>query len=88
VNLEIFKGKVSIIDTDSSYVYIGTVTGEDEDYIILENVDVHDVKDGASTKEQYILNVRKFNVQPNRKRVYILKEKVISISLLDTVILY
>ncbi|MFN7181387.1 MAG: hypothetical protein ACK4NF_01745 [Planctomycetota bacterium] len=88
MDIENFKGKISIVDTDSSYIYIGKIEGIDKNYIIMENVDVHDVKNGVSTREQYILTVKKIGLRPNRNKVYILKEKVISISLLDDVVEY
>lgn len=88
MNLEHFKGKVSIVDTDSSYIYIGYITGKESDYIIMSDVDVHDIKEGSSTKEQYIIMAKKIGVKPNRKKVYILKDKILSISLLEEVIEY
>ncbi len=88
LNIQHFNDKISIVDTDSSYIYIGKIKTIENDYIIMEDVDVHDVKSGASTKEQYILTVKKIGVKPTRSRVYILKEKVVSISFLDDIIEY
>ena len=30
--------------------------------VVLEDVDVHDIKEGASTKEKYILEVKKYGI--------------------------
>ncbi len=83
-----FDNNISIVDTDSAYIYIGKIKEIESDFIVMEDVDVHDVNSGASTKEQYILMVKKIGIKPNRKKVYILKEKVVSISFLDDIVEY
>ncbi len=88
MNLENFIDKLSIIDTDSSYIYIGYIIGSDNEYIIMKDVDVHDIRTGSSTKEQYVITAKKIGIKPNRKKTYILKDKVISISLIEDVIEY
>lgn len=88
LNLEGFKNKLSIIDTDSSYIYIGHIIGDDKECIVMQNADIHDIKMGSSTKEQYVIMVKKIGIKPNRKKVHILKDKIISISLIEDVIEY
>lgn len=88
MKIEYFKDKLSIVDTDSSYIYIGYIIGNEEEYVVMKDVDVHDIKAGSSTKEQYIITAKKIGTKPNRKKVYILKDKIISISLIEDIIEY
>lgn len=77
-----------VVDTNTPLVYIGTLKRLTKDVLQMENTDVHDSRDGASTKETYIWNTRKHGIRPNRKSVLIKRESVVSISALDDVIEY
>ena len=88
---KLWKGlinKRAVIDTNTSYLYIGTLVKTDRDFVVLEDVDVHDIKEGASTKEKYILEVKKYGIKANRKKATILFDKIVSFSALDSVIEY
>ena len=86
--LDGFVGKEVVLDTSGPIVYLGRLTSADEAYITLEDTDVHDSTQGASTKEVYILEAKKHGVRRNRRRVLIRSNEVISISLLEEVIEY
>jgi hypothetical protein len=79
-------GKIVVVDTDSSYIYIGRAQREDEIFFILSDVDVHDRSEGQSTKEKYIMEAKKFGLKPSRRCVMVRKERIVSISLLEDVI--
>jgi small nuclear ribonucleoprotein (snRNP)-like protein len=83
-----FKGEKVIIDTNSSYIYMGTLKSSDDSFVTLSDVDVHDNRESASTKEQYINQTRKNGIHKNRNEVIIRKEQVISFSRMDDVIPY
>lgn len=81
-------GKVVVVDTDSSFVYLGTLAEVRKDRILLQQVDVHDRHEGQTSNEQYVLSARKFGVRPGRKSAMVMADKIVSLSLLDDVIEY
>jgi small nuclear ribonucleoprotein (snRNP)-like protein len=83
-----YLGKAVVVDTDSSFLYIGTLKGMDDTFLRLQEADVHDSRETSTTKEQYAINARRNGVRPNRKEVAVRKKTVVSVSLLEDVILY
>jgi len=81
-------GKQIVVDTDSSYIYVGTLESAGEDYLALSNVDVHDTKDSKTTKEQYAHETRKLGSRSNRKLTYVRLTRVLSISKLDDILVF
>ena len=79
-------GTVVVVDTDSSFVYLGTLARVEATFVVLKDVDAHDRRESPSTKEQYIIDTKKFGVKPNRKEVNVRKELIVSISKLDDVL--
>ncbi len=80
-----FMNREVVIDMASQYVYAGTLAGEDAAYLVLENADVHDLRDTNTTRELYVVDTRRYGVRVNRKRVLVRKGDVVSISLLEDV---
>jgi len=81
-------GQVVVVDTNSNYVYIGTLASVQDHFIEMKDVDVHDRGEGLSTKEKYIMEVKRFGVKPNRKEVSIRKTTIVSVSRLEDVLTY
>lgn len=81
-------GQVLVVDTDSSYLYLGTLARVEDHFVVLTNVDVHDRNESQSTKDQYIMDTKRFGVKANRKEVAVRKSVVVSASRLDDVITY
>ena len=81
-------GQVVVVDTNSSFVYLGTLVKVDADFLVMKEVDVHDRNEGPSTKEQYVIDTKRFGVKPNRKEVSVRKALVVSLSRLDDVVTY
>lgn len=81
-------GKDVVIDTRGPLIYVGRLAAVDGFYFALEDVDVHDMHDGHTPKEKYILDARKYGVKKNRARVFVRREEVVSLSLLEDVIDY
>ena len=81
-------GREIVIDTDSSYVYLGVVEAVDEQTVTLAAADVHDVHDTPATKEIYVHTSRRHGVRSNRERVVIFLSRIVSFSLLDEVTRY
>lgn len=84
--MEELIGKKVVIDTDSSFIYLGKLLEIARDSYILEDVDVHDKNDIEITKEKYVHDSTRTGVKKNRNKVYVIKERVVSLSALDDVI--
>jgi hypothetical protein len=85
---EQFVGRDVVIDTISSYVFIGTLTNASGPFVELNSVDVHDHAESGSTKEKYVMDTKKFGVKRNRNAVCLPKDRIIAISKLEDVIEY
>lgn len=80
------KNKIVVIDTDTSWIYIGTLIDEDKFYYYLQNVDAFDISETTLSKHEYLMMVKKDGVVPNRKNVKVLKSKVVAITLFEDII--
>jgi len=56
------------------------------DCYVLDDADLHDSREGHSSKELYVINAKKVGLRPNRRRTYILRHHVLTVSALDDVI--
>ena len=81
-------GQVVVIDTNSKFVYIGTLARVLEHFVEMKDVDAHDSGEGLSTKEQYVMESKRFGVKANRREVSIRKTSIVSLSRLDDILLY
>jgi hypothetical protein len=81
-----FVGEQVVLDMIGPYVYVGLLAGEDTHYLLLEEADVHDLRDSSTTREQYVLDCRRHGVGANRHRVWVQKNQVVSLSRLEDVI--
>ncbi len=75
-----------VVDLASPYVVLGTLVGEDGAYLVLEDADVHDLRDSTTTREQYVVEARRHGIQANRKCTRLRKEEVVCIAKLEDVI--
>ncbi|MBI2933073.1 MAG: hypothetical protein HYY16_15625 [Planctomycetes bacterium] len=81
-------GQVVVVDTNSSFLYIGTLADVRPHFVVLKDVDTHDRADSLATKERYVMDVKRFGVRPNRKEVSVRLDLVVSVSRLEDVIEY
>ncbi len=79
-------GKSVVIDACSQYVFLGTFVGQDHRYVVLEDADVHDLRDTNTTRELYVLEAKQHGVHPNRKRLLVRRDEIVSLSALDDVV--
>ncbi|HNZ66173.1 MAG: hypothetical protein KBC30_08755 [Planctomycetes bacterium] len=86
--LQDYIGKPVVVDTKSEYMYIGILLLDGEEFLTLNNVDVHDHSSTSTTKEFYIMESAKFDIKKNRKQVKVRKQEMISISLLEDVLVF
>ena len=75
-----------VIDVSSQYVYLGTLVGHSEFYLRLDDADVHDLRDTATTRELYVLQSHQLGIRANRRQVWVRREQIVSVSALDDVI--
>ena len=85
-SVEDFIGKNVVVDVEAPFVYLGRLHAIHDKTLVLKSVDVHDLRDSATTREVYVRESRVHGIQPNRKTVHIRLEKVVSISPLEDVI--
>lgn len=85
-NWDDLLGQVVVLDASSPYVYVGRLAGRQGDFLLLEDVDAHDLRDAQTTREKYVLDCRKFGVHPNRKWAWIGLREVVGVSRLTDVI--
>ena len=81
-------GEEVVIDTATSYIYVGTLKAWGDEVVVLESVDVHDTAEGRSTKDLYALEARRNGIQKNRREARVMKRQVVGLSRLKDVILY
>jgi small nuclear ribonucleoprotein (snRNP)-like protein len=83
-----FLGKAVILDTNTNFLYLGTLREVDDHFVVLETADVHDRVEGHSTNEKYAMETLRSGVRANRRSVTVRKAMVVSVSRLDDVIPY
>lgn len=81
-----FLNQIVVIDAVSEFVYTGTLVGSDHRYLILADADVHDLRDSKTTRDEYIVEIRRYGIRPNRHRVHVSRDQVASVSLLSDVV--
>ncbi|MBW3541889.1 MAG: hypothetical protein KY476_16595 [Planctomycetes bacterium] len=84
---ETLLGRVVVLDLNAPYVIVGTLRGGDHRYLILQDADVHDLRDTTSTRELYVLDARRHGVSTNRREVYVRRDEIVSLSALDDVVM-
>ncbi|MCA9085507.1 MAG: hypothetical protein KDA81_15715 [Planctomycetaceae bacterium] len=81
-----FLNQQVVVDVEAMYVFVGTLTAVSDKSLTLENVDVHDLRDSKTTREVYVHDSRIHGVRANRKKTFVAREQVVSLSLLSDVI--
>ena len=67
--LESLIGQVVVLDLESPYVVMGTFRGTEGPYCILEDADMHDLRNTATTRDLYVLDAKRHGVNCNRRPV-------------------
>ncbi len=81
-----FIGHEIVFDLASPFVILGTYRGVDGAYYIVENADVHDLRDTTTTRELYVLDAKRHGINANRKRALVRSDGVVAISRLADVV--
>ena len=85
-DLEQFLKQKIVLDTRSSWMYIGVLEAVTTSSAVLSEVDVHDGKATSTSKELYVLESKTTGIKANRNLVYVNLDYVVSFSALDDVI--
>ncbi len=84
-DLKNFIGQEIVIDTDSSWTYLGRLDDITDNCAVLSNVDVHDAQDTSTTREVYVMESRRTGIKANRNRVYVCLDRIVSFSSLNSI---
>ncbi len=79
-------GREVVLDTLGPIIYIGTLVAQDDRGFSLENADLHNASEGHATREQYIVESAREGIRVNRRRIFVLRQAVYSISALSDVL--
>lgn len=80
-------GQFVVLDMSSPWVYVGRLVQWRADFLVLEEVDAHDLRDTKTTRERYVLECRRHGVQSNRSRAWVNLRDVVGVCLLQDVVL-
>lgn len=84
--IEELVGHEVVLDAASMYVFLGRIDSFDHRYVVLVDADVHDLRDSTTTRERYVIEARMHGLRPNRKKVFVDLNQIVSISPLKDVI--
>jgi hypothetical protein len=76
-------GQVVVVDLDGPWIAFGRMGPVAGGWIELLDADLHDMREGASSRDVYALETQKFGVRVNRRRVLIPLSQVVAVSRLD-----
>jgi hypothetical protein len=78
-------GKVIVLDTDTRWLYVGTLKKIGKTFLTLEDVDAHDLTETGSTRDLHLANIKNNGLIINRGEVLVDREKLTGLSLLKDV---
>ena len=81
-----YLDRTVVLDTAGHLVYLGTLKGVSKDGFWLEHADIHDCRDGHANKEVYIYEAQREGLRTNRKRIFVMRSVVVSLSALEEVV--
>jgi hypothetical protein len=84
--LESLIGQIVVLDLTSPYVILGMYRGTEGPYYIIEEADIHDLRDTTTTRDLYVLDAKRHGVNFNRRRALVRCDGVVSISRLADVV--
>jgi small nuclear ribonucleoprotein (snRNP)-like protein len=80
VLLDDYLDQPVVIDLTSPYVCIGTLHRADAAFFDLRDADLHDLRDGRSTREIYVFDSARLGIRRNRARVLIRRDEVVALT--------
>ena len=81
-----FIGQTVVVDVDGPVVYLGRLAAVSGEFLTLEDVDVHNLGDSATSRERYVIEAKKLGIRPNRKQAQVRVARVVGVSRLEDVL--
>ena len=81
-----FLGHPVVIDLTSPYVCIGTLAAAGAAFLDVRDADLHDFRDGRTTREVYVYDSARLGVRRNRARVLVRRSEVVALTRLSDVL--
>lgn len=78
-----FVGQLVVVDLNGQWMAFGRLTSWSHQHIVLEHADLHDLREGTSTRDVYALETRKLGIRVNRVSVSIPVAQIVAVSRLD-----
>lgn len=88
-DLPVFDGlfnELVVLDLSSPFVVLGRLVERQGEFLLLQEADIHDLRDTQTTREKYVLAARGHGISPNRRWTWVSLREVVAISRLDDVI--
>lgn len=85
-DLERLLNRTVVLDTAGSILFLGVLKEVTPGGFWLEDVDLHDCRDGHASKEAYLMEAKLNGITTNRRRVFVTASVVISGSALDDIV--
>lgn len=85
-SLDTLLGRVVVLDTAGSIIFLGTLLEVKAAGFWLETADLRDKAEGHVSKERYVCEAATNGVVSNRRRLFVFRHIVVSISALDDVV--
>jgi hypothetical protein len=82
-----FVGRRVVLDTAGPILYLGTLRRVTEAGFWLGDADLHDCRDGHATKEEYLADAHRHGLAPNRRRVFVMRSTVLSVTCLEDILI-
>ena len=79
-------GQVIVVDVEAPFVYVGTLRDANSAFLVLNDADVHDLRDSDTTREVYVLSSARDGVRRNRIQVQLRWDSILSVSRLSDVV--
>lgn len=78
-------GRVVVVDLDGPWIAFGRLESASAEGLVLVDADLHDLREGTSTRDVYALETRTLGVRVNRRRVALPLRHIVAASALDDV---
>lgn len=78
--LEQLLGHRVVVDMRSPFVCLGVLAGFDELYLEMHDADLHDLRDTATSRENYVAASVNTGIKRNRQRLLLARRDVVAIA--------
>lgn len=79
-------GELVVLDLSSPFVVLGRLVERQGEFLILQDADVHDLRDTQSTREKYVLASCGHGISANRRWTWVSLREVVAVSRMEDVI--